>query len=70
MVHEVRHPEPFMQEIFTALKPGGRLLVVEPVLHVTREAFELTVSLAKQSGFTLEGWSAVRLSRAALFKKQ
>jgi ubiquinone/menaquinone biosynthesis C-methylase UbiE len=70
MVHEVRHPEPFMQEIFTALKPGGRLLVVEPVVHVPREAFELTISLAKQLGFTFEGRPEVRLSRAALFRKQ
>ena len=69
MVHEVRKPQPFLQEIYTALKPGGRLLVVEPFIHVTGKVFELTVSLAERLGFSVQDRPPVRLSRAVLFGK-
>ena len=69
MVHEVRKPESFLQEIYTALKPGGRLLVVEPVIHVTGRDFELTVSLAERLGFSVQDRPRVRASRSVLFGK-
>ena len=69
MVHEVRQPEPFLQEIAAALKPGGRLLIVEPVIHVPGGAFERTVSLAERLGLALQDRPRVRASRAALFQK-
>ncbi len=69
MVHEVRQPEPFLQEILMALKPGGRLLVIEPMIHVSAQAFERTVSLAERSGFMIESRPQVRISRSVLFRK-
>jgi len=69
MVHEVRKPEPFMQEIYDALKPGGQLLVVEPIIHVPRPAFERTVSLAGRLGFIVEGRPQVKISRVVLLRK-
>jgi ubiquinone/menaquinone biosynthesis C-methylase UbiE len=69
MVHEVRQPEPFLREIFTALKPGGKLLIVEPRIHVPGPAFERTVNLAGSLGFVVTGRPRVRLSRAVLLSK-
>lgn len=68
MIHEVRDPEPFLREIRDALRRGGRLLIVEPRLHVTGEAFERTVGLAERLGFVVAEWPRVRLSRAALLQ--
>ncbi len=66
MVHEVPRPKPFLEEILAVLKPGGKLLIVEPVIHVPAGAFARTVDLAQGLGFTLAGQPAVRISRAAL----
>ncbi len=52
VVHEVPDPSKFFQEIFTALKPGGRLLIVEPKGHVSPQAFETTLDAAKAVGFS------------------
>jgi ubiquinone/menaquinone biosynthesis C-methylase UbiE len=69
MLHEVHQPKPFFQEIYKTLKPGGRLLVVEPVIHVPKKAFDRTVGLAESLGFTTEERPRVRVSRAVLFRK-
>ena len=69
MVHEARQPEQFLQEIYTALKPGGRLLVVEPIIHVPGQAFERTVRLAEGLGLAVQERPPVKFSRAALFYK-
>lgn len=69
MVHEVRQPESFLEEIYAALKPGGRLLVVEPKIHVRAPAFENTVCLAQKRGFSMVARPQVWGSRAVLFQK-
>jgi ubiquinone/menaquinone biosynthesis C-methylase UbiE len=69
MLHEVRQPEGFLREIHTALKPGGRLLIVEPVIHVSQEAFAQTEVLVERLGFSLQARPAVHLSRAILLRK-
>jgi ubiquinone/menaquinone biosynthesis C-methylase UbiE len=51
MVHEVQNPSRFLAEIRDALKEGGRLLIVEPKGHVSREDFTKTVSAAEAIGF-------------------
>jgi ubiquinone/menaquinone biosynthesis C-methylase UbiE len=70
MLHEVRGPEGFLREILTALKPGGRFLIVEPVIHVPDQAFSRNVMLAESLGFTVQKRPSVRLSRAVLLQKQ
>jgi ubiquinone/menaquinone biosynthesis C-methylase UbiE len=69
MVHEVRQPEPFLLEIYTALKPGGHLLIVEPAIHVPGQAFNKTVLLAERLGFTVQDRPAVKISRAVFLRK-
>lgn len=69
MVHEVGQPESFLREIYEALKPGGRLLVVEPLIHVSEKAFGQTIRLAERLGFVVVGWPTIRVSRAVVFSK-
>jgi ubiquinone/menaquinone biosynthesis C-methylase UbiE len=70
MLHEVRERGKFLQEILDALKPGGRLLIVEPLIHVSSRSFSDTISLAEQLGFTIQARPAIRSSRAVLLNKK
>ena len=66
MVHEVPDRLPFLRQVHDSLKPGGRLLLAEPALHVSRAEFEFTVAVAEKVGFTVVARPRVGLSRAAL----
>ncbi len=66
MVHETPDPQVFLGQVHSLLKPGGKLLLVEPVIHVGQAAFDRTVRAAQAVGFTLLHPVQVKLSRAAL----
>jgi len=70
MVHELPSPETFFREVYRALKPGGRLLVVEPRGHVTESAFATTVSLAAQSGFEEIDRPRISISHSVCLRRQ
>ena len=66
MVHEVPDPPRLLRQLHDALRPGGRLLIVEPRGHVSAEAFEETLAQAGREGFArIEARPAAR-GRAAL----
>lgn len=69
MAHEVRDKPLFFTQISAFLKPGGRLLLVEPKFHVTRSGFGRTVEACRAAGFRLLGEPAVALSRAVRMEK-
>jgi len=52
MLHETPRPRDFLEQVCRTLAPGGRLLVVEPKLHVTRAEFAQCLEHARQVGFT------------------
>jgi len=66
MAHEVPDQSRFFKEILVFLKPQGRLLLVEPKVHVTRGRVERTVSVCLDAGFRLLDEPRVSLSRAFL----
>ncbi|MGZ5499250.1 MAG: class I SAM-dependent methyltransferase [Candidatus Aminicenantales bacterium] len=68
MAHEVDRLERFFGEILAALKPEGRLLLVEPKVHVPKRRYLEIVAAAKKAGFTPHPTDPVRLSRAALLR--
>lgn len=70
MVHEVRDPKRFLNEILVALKYSGKLLIVEPKIHVPKKAFNQTVRLAEELGFTITGRPQIRWSMTVILSKE
>ena len=69
MVHEVPSAVALFAEMHESLNPDGKLLLVEPKLHVRRREFQREVDAALEARFQLLGRPPVRFSRAALFAK-
>lgn len=69
MVHEVSHRKSFLTEIFANLKPGGKMLIVEPYIHVSKENFVRSVNLGLSTGFTLFAHPRISFSRAVVVQK-
>jgi ubiquinone/menaquinone biosynthesis C-methylase UbiE len=69
MVHEVRYRQRFLSQIASILKPSGTMLVAEPKLHVSRDNFTATLTLAQEIGFVVIDRPKIFLSNAALLKK-
>ena len=69
VVHEVPDQSAFFQDVFAALKPGGKLLIVEPKGHVTPEAFDKTLDKAKSAGFVPADLPGKIGRRSALLSK-
>lgn len=69
MVHEVPNQLGFFQELNSILKPQGEILLVEPMFHVSKSAFERTVDLACQTGLKVLKKEKVFFSRAVVLGK-
>jgi 2-polyprenyl-3-methyl-5-hydroxy-6-metoxy-1,4-benzoquinol methylase len=63
VVHEAEHPRRFLASCQTALKPGGRLLVLEPDGHVSPEEFDATRRLALECGLVEQQTKQLAKSR-------
>ncbi len=70
MVHEVAKPRTLLADIYDALRAGGKLLLAEPMGHVRSEAFETTLSLAREAGFAPDSRPAIRRCHAAVLVKR
>jgi ubiquinone/menaquinone biosynthesis C-methylase UbiE len=68
MVHEVPDQRRLLDEIHVCLKPGGKLLVAEPKIHVPGKAFQQTVAMAGELGFRVVEQPRVHGCRAAVFE--
>jgi ubiquinone/menaquinone biosynthesis C-methylase UbiE len=69
MLHEVPVALNSLKEVRQLLNQKGKLLLVEPKLHVAKREFQAEVDIAVKAGLTLLTQPSVRLSRAALFAK-
>lgn len=69
MIHEVPDQRAFLADLKTCLRAGGRMLIVEPRLHVRADTFKSTLDAAERVGLKLAGRPGISLSRAALFTK-
>ena len=67
MVHEVPDVKAFLKEIARLLKPNGKLLIVEPKIHVSASSFKNTLEAAKLAGLKPISEPKIRLSRSMLF---
>jgi ubiquinone/menaquinone biosynthesis C-methylase UbiE len=69
MVHEVPNAKAFLKEISSMLKPKGKLLIVEPKMHVSPAAFERTMDIARQAGLSPISEPMIRFSRSKLLSR-
>lgn len=68
MAHEVPDQPRLFREIRDLLRPGGRLLLVEPKIHVSRADYDRTLTFCAGAGFVPDASPAVALSRASLLR--
>jgi len=68
VLHEVPDPARFLAEIRATLKPGGRLLLVEPRGHVSGAGFDASLAEAERVGFRVAGRPKIGRSLAALLE--
>jgi FkbM family methyltransferase len=68
VVHEVPDKKGLFTELHSILKPGGKLLFIEPKFHVSKTDFEKSVLLAEETGFKNIGEKRVFHSRAVILQ--
>lgn len=69
VLHEVRDRQRFLVQLFDALRPGGRLLLLEPKGHVSRETHDSELALSEGTGFRPVGEPPHRRSHGTLLEK-
>jgi ubiquinone/menaquinone biosynthesis C-methylase UbiE len=65
VVHEVPDQKAFFVELASLIKPDGRILVVEPPVHVSQAAFANMLAAARSAGLMVTQRPKVFLSKAA-----
>ncbi len=68
MMHEVVDKRKTLAEIKSILKPGGRLYIMEMIMHPPKENFEETINIAQELGFKEAEKPSFLLSRAMIFE--
>ena len=68
MIHDVPDVDAFLMEVATLLKPSGRLLIAEPLIHVSKSSFKKTVDAARLAGLKPISEPKIRFSRSMLFQ--
>lgn len=70
IAHEVPDQVRFLREVASILRPGAKLLLAEPCLHVPRRDFDKTVVLAEHAGLKVVARPSIRFSQTVLLEKQ
>lgn len=69
MVHETPDAFKLYEQVFLALKSGGKMFVAEPKGHIPTEEFDRSVALAQNVGFKVIGHPKVRSGHSVLLQK-
>ena len=67
MLHEVPDQDKLLAELSSILKPGGKIYIIEPKVHVSKKAFAEMIAHIKSMGFEVIGSPKVFFSRTVLF---
>lgn len=70
VVHEIPDKKNFFKEMYGVLKPGGKLLVVEPAIIVSRRKFNFSMKMARHEGFVEYGKSNILFSKSRVLIKE
>ena len=66
MLHEVPDKIRFFKNIKKIMKGTARVLLAEPMIHVTGRMFDETIKIAEQTAFKVQDRPPISLSRGAL----
>jgi ubiquinone/menaquinone biosynthesis C-methylase UbiE len=69
VVHEFPDATPLFEEIRSILNPDGRMLIVEPPLHVSRRAFEAMLQKARDAGLVPVEPPRMRVNKIVILKR-
>ncbi len=69
MLHEVREPEGYWRTLGHTIRPAGKVLVTEPLVHVSASDWEAELAPAEQFGFVRKDIGGVFFSRTAVLTK-
>lgn len=69
VIHEASEPAPFLSQVYAAVRPGGRFLLVEPKGHVDVEYYQETLDSAFDAGFKAVEDLKILQSRAVLLER-
>ena len=69
MLHEVPDRQRLLAEVHDLLTPGGKLLLAEPPLHVSKKKFAAELAAAESTGLTTIARPNLRWTQAALLQK-
>lgn len=69
VLHEIPDKEILYQELYALVKPGGKLLIIEPKGHVTKQEFGNMIHRLESLGFYLVNSAKVFFSRRILLQK-
>ncbi len=69
VIHELRNKKEWIQKLYTSLKNGGQLLIIEPSIVVSKKDFKQTKELVLATGFELIKKPRVLFSKAILVRK-
>jgi 2-polyprenyl-3-methyl-5-hydroxy-6-metoxy-1,4-benzoquinol methylase len=70
VVHESAYPRAFLTACCDTLRPGGKLLILEPKGHVSNADFEVSLRMALEVGFTETGRAELLKSRSVVLEKK
>jgi ubiquinone/menaquinone biosynthesis C-methylase UbiE len=68
MVHEAPYQDKFFKDIKTILKTSGLMLIVEPPLHVSWEAFDQSIKNAKNVGLLVSEGPKIPFNKTAIIR--
>lgn len=69
VIHEIADQQTLFAELGSILRPDGKLLMVEPLLHVPARAFASTLAIAEAAGFRHDIGPKVVFSRTAVLSR-
>lgn len=70
MLHEVEEPEAHWRALRHSIRPAGKVLVTEPLLHVSARRWEQQLAPAERLGFSRKDIGGVFFSRSAVMTRR
>jgi len=68
MLHEVPNQERFLNELKSLLNKDGKILIAEPIAHVSKKSFEKSLQIMKDLGFKVIEKPKIFIGQSVLIK--